>query len=67
MPYDGLTILCAVGLLILGGQWMAIGLVAELLVAQRAPGVKGYWISQRTAAPAADVPNAMKNSPTVMP
>jgi dolichol-phosphate mannosyltransferase len=67
MPYDWRTILCSMGLLILGGQWMSIGLVAELLVAQRAPGVKGYWISQRTAPSQAALPHEEKNPPAVKP
>jgi dolichol-phosphate mannosyltransferase len=67
MPHDGLTILCGAALLVLGGQWMLIGLLAELLVAQRAPGVKGYWISQRTAPSQAALPHEENNPPAVKP
>ena len=51
------ALLYSVALMLLGGQLMSIGFLAELFVAYHAPGVKSYSISERTAEPA-DPPQA---------
>jgi glycosyltransferase involved in cell wall biosynthesis len=42
------ALLYALGLLLLGGQMMSIGFLAELFIAYHAPGAHGYSISERT-------------------
>jgi dolichol-phosphate mannosyltransferase len=45
------ALLYSVALMLLGGQLMSIGFLAELFVAYHAPQVKSYSISERTAEP----------------
>jgi glycosyltransferase involved in cell wall biosynthesis len=42
------AVLYSMGLLLLGGQLMSIGFLAELFIAYHAPGAHGYSISERT-------------------
>jgi len=44
-------LLYAVGLLLLGGQLMSVGFLAELNVAYHDPDVRAYSIAERTDAP----------------
>lgn len=46
----------AVGLLLLGGQLMSIGFLAELFIAYHVPATRGYSISERTA-PRQNIPS----------
>ena len=43
----------SLGLLLLGGQLMSIGFLAELFIAYHAPETRGYSISERTTPPVA--------------
>ncbi len=45
------TVLYSLGLLLLGGQLMSIGFLAELFIAYHAPDTRGYSISERTQPP----------------
>ena len=40
----------SVGLMLLGGQFMSIGFLAELIIAYHTPDVRGYSISETTFA-----------------
>ena len=42
------ALIYAIGLLLLGGQLMSIGFLAELFIAYHAPDTHGYSISERT-------------------
>jgi glycosyltransferase involved in cell wall biosynthesis len=42
------SVLYSMGLMLLGGQLMSIGFLAELFIAYHSPHVKGYSISERT-------------------
>jgi glycosyltransferase involved in cell wall biosynthesis len=44
------SVIYALGLMLLGGQLMSIGFLAELFVAYQAPDRRGYSISERTPA-----------------
>jgi dolichol-phosphate mannosyltransferase len=48
------AVLYSVGLLLLGGQLMSVGFLAELFVAYHLPHDRGYSISQRTTPPKRD-------------
>ena len=49
---EGPAVIYSLGLLLLGGQLMSIGFLAELFIAYHAPESRGYSISERTAATA---------------
>jgi len=42
------AVLYSVALLLLGGQFMSIGFVAELFIAYHDPDIKAYSVSERT-------------------
>ncbi|MCE5267614.1 MAG: glycosyltransferase family 2 protein [Planctomycetaceae bacterium] len=49
VPFDQtISGICALALLLLGGQLMSIGFLAELFIAYHAPESRGYSISERT-------------------
>lgn len=48
------VLLYSVGLLLLGGQLMSIGFLAELFIAYHAPSMSGYSISERTPMHSSD-------------
>jgi len=50
------AVIYSVGLLLLGGQLMSIGFLAELFIAYQSPASRSYSISQRT--PSSDTPPA---------
>jgi dolichol-phosphate mannosyltransferase len=50
MPYGSLATIGSIGLLFLGGQLLSLGLLGELLVAQRGPVIPRYSILERTGA-----------------
>lgn len=45
------ALIYSVGLMLLGGQLMSIGFLAELFIAYHSPKVQGYSISERTKSP----------------
>jgi glycosyltransferase involved in cell wall biosynthesis len=49
--------LISVGLLVVGGQFLTLGLVSELLVAQQTSAQRGYSISDRTPEASSDSPS----------
>ena len=55
MPYGQLALIGSIGLLLFGGQLLSAGLLAELLVARRGPGIPFFSVVERTggADPAA--------------
>ena len=51
MLHEKPAVIYSLGLLLLGGQLMSIGFLAELFIAYHAPESRGYSISERTPPP----------------
>ena len=59
-----LMVLITVALLLLGGQFMSIGFLAELFIAYHDPDVQAYSIAERVGGPESDAePNPSNDSP----
>lgn len=58
------ALLYSVGLLLLGGQLMSMGFLAELFVAYQVPARRGYSISQRTSERSAAPPALPEDTPS---
>ena len=61
--HDRPAVLYSVALLLLGGQLMSIGFVAELFIAYHDPGVKAYSIAEQTQPPPDSATDAEPETP----